>query len=58
MLHRDARFYPEPLKFDPEWWTPKAVAARPQFAYFPFGSGERRTLPLPAVGWPTRNSPY
>lgn len=41
VTHRDARFYPEPERFDPERWTPEARAGRPKFAYFPFGGGAR-----------------
>jgi cytochrome P450 len=41
LVHRDARFYPDPLRFDPDRWTPEAVASRPRFAYFPFGGGNR-----------------
>jgi cytochrome P450 len=40
-VHRDPRFYPEPERFDPERWRPEAQAARPKFAYFPFGGGAR-----------------
>lgn len=40
-LHRDARFWPDPLRFDPERFTDTAREARPKFAYFPFGSGPR-----------------
>lgn len=40
-IHHDARFYPDPERFDPERWTPEAQAARPKFAYFPFGGGPR-----------------
>jgi len=39
VMHRDARFYPDPIRFDPERWTPEARAARPKYAYFPFGGG-------------------
>jgi cytochrome P450 len=41
VMHHDARYYPDPLCFDPERWTPEAAAARPKFAYFPFGGGPR-----------------
>jgi cytochrome P450 len=41
MVHHDARWFPEPEKFDPERWTPEAREARPKFAYFPFGGGAR-----------------
>lgn len=40
-MHRDARYYPNPAEFHPERWTPEAQAARPKFAYFPFGGGAR-----------------
>jgi cytochrome P450 len=41
VMHRDARFWPEPERFEPGRWTPEAKAARPKFAYFPFGGGAR-----------------
>jgi cytochrome P450 len=42
--HRDARFYPDPLRFDPERFTPEAKSARPRFSYFPFGMGPRQCI--------------
>jgi len=39
LMHRDARFFPDPERFDPERLKPEAVAARPRFSYFPFGGG-------------------
>lgn len=41
VMHRRADFYPHPQEFDLSRWTPEAKAARPQFAYFPFGGGPR-----------------
>jgi cytochrome P450 len=44
ILHRDARFFPDPLRFDPERHTPEAKAARPRGAYCPFGMGTRQCI--------------
>jgi len=44
IVHRDARYHPDPLRFDPERWTPEAKAARPRFSYFPFGGGSRQCI--------------
>jgi cytochrome P450 len=41
VTHHDARWFPDPFRFDPERWTPEAQAARPRFSYYPFGSGPR-----------------
>jgi cytochrome P450 len=42
LVHRDERYWPEPLEFRPERWLDEAAqAARPKFAYFPFGGGGR-----------------
>lgn len=41
VMHRDARYFPDPTRFDPERWTPQAKEKRPKFSYFPFGSGPR-----------------
>jgi cytochrome P450 len=44
VTHRDARFFPEPARFDPERWTQEAKQSRPQYSYFPFGGGPRRCV--------------
>jgi cytochrome P450 len=42
IIHRDGRFWPNPEEFRPErWLDEEAQAARPKFAYFPFGGGGR-----------------
>ena len=41
VMQRDARWFPEPERFDPGRWTPEAREARPKFSYFPFGGGAR-----------------
>jgi cytochrome P450 len=40
VVHRDARWWPEPLRFRPERWA-EGGDGRPRFAYFPFGGGSR-----------------
>ncbi len=47
LTQRDPRFYPDPLRFDPERFAPEARAARPKFAYFPFGGGARQCIGEP-----------
>jgi cytochrome P450 len=44
VMHHDARYFPDPFRFDPERWQPGAREARPQFSYFPFGGGPRRCI--------------
>jgi len=40
---RDARFFPDPERFDPERWRDDPIRSGkiPRFAYFPFGGGSR-----------------
>lgn len=44
IMHRDARYFPDPLRFDPERFTPEAKARRTKFTYFPFGAGFRQCI--------------
>ena len=44
VTHRDPRFFPDPLCFDPERFSPEAKARRTKFAYFPFGAGFRQCI--------------
>lgn len=44
VVHRDARWFPEPERFVPERWDAALEAKRPRFAYFPFGAGPRRCI--------------
>ena len=41
ITHRHPEFWDDPERFDPERFTPERIAARPRFAYFPFGGGAR-----------------
>lgn len=47
VVHRDARFFPEPETFKPERWIDASAPQRPRFAYFPFGGGPRICLGQP-----------
>lgn len=40
--HRDARFWPEPDRFNPERWLPEPT--HDKTAYFPFSSGPRKCI--------------
>jgi len=54
VVQRDARFWPDPLKFDPQRFADDGKAAndkqgngkpaRPKFAYYPFGAGSRQCI--------------
>jgi cytochrome P450 len=41
VTHRHPAFWEEPEQFDPERFRPERSAARPPYAYFPFGGGPR-----------------
>jgi cytochrome P450 len=41
LLHRKPSLWENPDRFDPERFAPERAAARPRFAYIPFGAGPR-----------------
>lgn len=47
VVHRHPEFFPDPLRFDPDRWTPEKQKALPDMAYFPFGGGVRRCIGEP-----------
>ena len=44
MIGRTEEFFPDPLRFDPDRFTPEAKAARNKYTYFPFGGGSRQCI--------------
>jgi cytochrome P450 len=44
VLHRDERFFPDPLRFDPDRWTEDFERRLPRHAYLPFGAGPRMCI--------------
>lgn len=44
IMHRTAKHFPDPLRFDPERFTAEQKAARERFTYFPFGAGGRQCI--------------
>ena len=44
ITHRMPEFWPRPLEFDPERFSPANKKERPRFAYIPFGAGPRQCI--------------
>jgi cytochrome P450 len=44
MIQRSAEHFPDPLRFEPERFTPERKAGRSKFVYFPFGAGSRQCI--------------
>jgi cytochrome P450 len=43
-MHRDARWFPEPDRFDPDRWLPERADRLPKGAYIPFGGGMHKCI--------------
>ncbi|HEY8087158.1 MAG TPA: cytochrome P450 [Polyangiaceae bacterium] len=43
-MHRDARWFTDPTRFDPDRWEGDLAKRLPRFAYFPFGGGQRQCI--------------
>ena len=44
VTHRSPKYFPDPGRFDPSRFGPAEAVQRPEFAYFPFGGGQRRCI--------------
>lgn len=44
MTHRHPEFWERPWEFYPDHFAPEQVEARPRYAYYPFGGGQRTCL--------------
>ncbi len=44
VTQRDPRYFPDPLRFDPDRFSTEGKAQRTKFTYFPFGAGVRQCI--------------
>jgi cytochrome P450 len=44
VVHRDERWFADPLRFDPDRWADDLAHRLPRYAYFPFGGGPRACI--------------
>ena len=44
ITQRDPRYFPDPLRFDPDRFSAEGKARRAKFTYFPFGAGARQCI--------------
>jgi cytochrome P450 len=44
ITHRDPRYFPDPLRFDPDRFWAEGKVQRAKFTYFPFGAGARQCI--------------
>jgi cytochrome P450 len=44
IVHRDERFYDDPLQFRPDRWQGGLAEELPDYAYYPFGGGPRHCI--------------
>jgi len=44
LIQRSPDHFPDPLRFDPERFTPERKARRSRFVYFPFGASSRQCI--------------
>ncbi|HEX9036694.1 MAG TPA: cytochrome P450 [Ktedonobacterales bacterium] len=51
LTHRDRRFWRDPEQFAPDRFLPDGAAARPAYAYIPFGGGPRNCIGAAFAQW-------
>jgi cytochrome P450 len=47
IMHRNAKYFIDPERFNPDRWLDPAMQKLPRFAYFPFGGGPRQCIGNP-----------